>query len=137
MDKCDAKSLLTKNNLKLTKQRIILLETIIDSEKVFSAASLEEKVKKNMDLVTIYRIISVFLENKIIREVFSNDAVRFYELSCEHNPLHPHFFCKKCGKLYCLNSIDKKHFSNLIALYPDYSIEEFSLQFSGVCSKCK
>ena len=113
MDKCNAKTLLGQNNLKVTQQRLLLLDTKIDSEKIFSAISLQEKVRDRMDLVTIYRILSVFLENKIIRDVISNDTTRFYELSCEHHPVHPHFICKKCNTIICLSAINYNFISKI------------------------
>jgi len=69
MDKCSAKNLLIENGLKLTSQRELLLDTIINSDSIFSAISLQEKVNASMDLVTIYRILTVFLNKNIIREV--------------------------------------------------------------------
>ena len=45
---CDAKMILKQQKLKVTKQRTLLLETIIQSEKVFSALSLQEKVQNGM-----------------------------------------------------------------------------------------
>ena len=135
MENCSANTHLKQNGLKVTKQRQILLQAIIDSEKVFSAVSLHNKVKESMDFVTIYRILKVFLDNNIIREIVSNDTTRFYELSCEHNPVHPHFVCKKCNSILCLEAINNKNISNLKKTAKDNSIEY--IQFSGTCKNCK
>ena len=137
MDKCDAATILKQNSLKLTQQRLLILESIINSEKVFSTNSLQKKIRNSMDLVTIYRILSVFLEKKIIREIASNETTRFYELSCEHHPVHPHFICKKCKKITCLGAIDNKYIAGLKKYSEDNLIEDIIIQFTGTCKKCK
>lgn len=137
MDKCDAKTLLKQNNLKLTRQRVLLLETIINSGKVFSAISLQGKVENSMDLVTIYRILTIFLENKIIREVISNDITRFYELSCKHHPVHPHFVCRKCNTIICLPAVNDNYVSKIKRIAGENIIEDITIQVTGICSKCK
>lgn len=137
MDKCKAKIILKVNGLKLTKQRILLLETILESEGVFSALSLKKKLKNQIDLVTIYRILSLFLNNKIIREVLSNEITKFYELSFEHYQVHPHFICSKCNKIICLSAIDNNDILSLRRYSEDNIIENINIQFSGICSNCK
>ncbi|HOL57989.1 MAG TPA: Fur family transcriptional regulator [Spirochaetota bacterium] len=137
MDKCEVTTLLKRNKLKKTEQRELLLQIIINSETLFSAEILYEKVNKNINLVTIYRILNLFIKKNIIREVLVHNKTQYYELACEHHPVHPHFLCKKCGKLYCLRSIDKVEFSNLINLYKDYLIEDISLHLSGICPECR
>jgi Fe2+ or Zn2+ uptake regulation protein len=137
MDKCNANNILKKNKLKSTRQRILLLEAIINSEKVFSANSLHERIKNRMDLVTIYRILSILLEKKIIREIVSNETTKFYELSCEHNPVHPHFICDKCKNIICLGEIDRKEIANLEKYSEDNLIKTIIIQFTGTCNKCK
>ena len=135
MEICNAKTYLKQNGLKVTRQRQILLQAIIDSEKIFSATSLHENVKECMDHVTIYRILKVFLDNNIIREVVSHDTIHFYELSCEHKPVHPHFICKKCKSILCLDDLNEKNISNLKKTAKDNAIEY--IQFSGTCKNCQ
>jgi len=137
MDKCSAKNLLIKNSLKLTNQRELLLKTIIDSDSIFSAISLQEKVNDSMDMATIYRILTVFLKKNIIREVITNDNTCFYELSCEHHPVHPHFFCKKCKSITCLNPINAHSIIANGDYSSDYIIEDIAIQLMGICPKCK
>ena len=137
MDKCDAAAILKQNELKVTQQRLLLLESIIDSERVFSTISLHEKVKNSMDLVTIYRILSIFLDKKIIREIVSNETTRFYELSCEHNPIHPHFTCNKCKRIICLNQIENTDISNLKKYSGDNLTDDVIIQLTGTCSNCR
>jgi len=135
MDKCDAKNILIINRIKITNQRLSVLNEIINSEQIFSANSLFEVLSDNVDLATIYRILKLFKKKLIIREIGIKDNIKFYELSCIHHPVHPHFLCKKCNTLYCLEKIDDESFKILSNLAKDHIVE--NIQLLGICNKCK
>jgi Fur family ferric uptake transcriptional regulator len=136
MDKCSARELLEANDLKVTKQREILLDEIIKTGVSFSANSLFKKLINSMDLVTIYRILNVLSVKKIIREVFCSDEARYYELSCVHNPVHPHFICGKCKEVFCLKELRSKDMLNLKKYAGALAVEDVSVMFAGTCSGC-
>jgi len=92
MDKCKPESLLTAKNIKSTKQRIAILDLIISIETSFCANDLYDKVKREMDLVTIYRNLQILFEAGILREVMNKSDRQYFEIACEHNPVHPHFY---------------------------------------------
>lgn len=137
MEKCKARELLKSNNLKATSQRILILEEIIDNQELFTANSLFSLVSPNMDLVTVYRVLNKFVEEGIIREIFGQGDSKTYELSCIHNPVHPHFSCKVCGKIYCIEAVDNRIIKQLEESCEDFIVEEISMQFTGICKNCK
>ncbi len=137
MDRCDPYKLLSSHMLKVTKPRLLLLGWIIEKQELFTANILFKDHNEHMDLVTIYRILTVFSDYGLIREVLSNDKSRTYELACKHNPIHPHFNCKKCGKLFCLNSLPEKDLHSIQKLYSNFEIENISMNISGICEDCK
>ena len=137
MEHCDAHEVLKKNKIKMTRQRIDVLELIIKLQTMFSAYKLHEKLKDNMDLVTIYRILNLFKEKKIIREVLSDRDERIFELACIHNPVHPHFHCRNCGKMFCLPELSDQAREIIAGDYSSFLIEDISLQFFGICDNCK
>ena len=121
----------------MTRQRIDVLELIIELQAMFSAYKLHERLKDDMDLVTIYRILNLFKEKKIIREVLSDKEERIFELACIHNPVHPHFFCKNCKKLFCLSELSDEAKEMIAREYSQFQFEDVTLQLSGICDKCK
>jgi len=137
MDKCDSKVVLKRTKLKLTKQRVLLLEEIINMGSTFTAGSLYKKVEDNMDLVTIYRVLNAFVENNIIREVLSNDETKIYEMACIHNPVHPHFYCRSCKKLFCLKELKQEDYLLLKKYGKNFQVDNISVLISGFCDKCK
>ncbi|MBN2617886.1 MAG: transcriptional repressor [Spirochaetales bacterium] len=136
MDKCNAKNLLVSKKLKVTKQRQLILERIIGRQGIFTVNSLYTKLEDEIDLVTIYRVISIFEEKGIIREVLSNYEEKRYELACIHNPVHPHFNCSVCNELFCLEAVSDNLIKLLQENISDYLVKDISIQFKGICKKC-
>ncbi|MBN2524866.1 MAG: transcriptional repressor [Deltaproteobacteria bacterium] len=130
-------ALLRKRGLKVTRQRTLLLNAILESDPVFSTTALEEKVSGHMDVVTIYRILAIFLQHSIVRKVVSNDVTRFYELTHERNPNHPHFVCTKCKRITCLKSMRRQDNLRLQKYALENEVQDISIQFTGICADCK
>lgn len=129
-------NLLKSKNLKITEQRLAVLQIISQRFHPLSIQDITSELsKKNLsiDKVTIYRIIDKFLEKQIIRQIDFHDNKIRYELNNDH---HHHLVCKICGKIQpiyeaCLN-ID----TNKILKDYDFSVEDHSLEFFGKCKDC-
>jgi len=137
MDKCEAPTLLAAKNIKLTRQRLSVLEFIISMDGSFCADDLYTGLKDDMDLVTIYRNLILLCREGILREVMNKNDRQYFELACIHNPEHPHFFCNICKKIYCLKS--KKSFTVPRRINPDddFIVQETILQYNGICPSCR
>jgi len=118
-------------NLKNTELEIALLL----NNKIMSAKELQESI--NVDKATIYRNLKSLLKKGIIREIKNIDGISFYEIDCKiHNPIHPHFECTLCKKIYCLSPLAAE---DILALsnYTDFKIEKIDIKFKGICNECK
>lgn len=136
MDKCKSKALLDEKGLKVTRQRIAILDLVIMKESVFSANDIYSDLGGETDLATVYRNLQFFCDENLLREVINKDDRQYFELACVHNPVHPHFYCSSCKKIFCLKEM--KNFAIPGRLNPGdkYRIQETILQFSGICSSC-
>lgn len=134
MDKCTPESLLEGRNIKITRQRQIVLGAIIDTGKPFSASDLHESLGNEMDLATIYRNLEMLCGEGIIRQVMNEKERQYYELACIHNPEHPHFYCNICGKIYCMKQDKPMRLKN--RLPGDFTVEQTVLQYRGICPDC-
>ncbi len=137
MDKCVSRILLSEKHIKITKQRVIVLDFILSRKSPFTVNDIYNDMKKKLDVVTIYRNLKLFSENKILREVMNCDEGQYYELSCEHNPAHPHFYCDSCKKIFCVKT--KKNFPNVnkISVDGDFLVKGAVLYLTGLCPDCK
>jgi len=91
---------LKEKDLKITRQREILLRRIFESEGHFSAESLEDRVKGDgISKATIYRTLQLLTESELIAEVLLEDDRRFYEHVWGRTP-HDHIVCTDCRKVF-------------------------------------
>ena len=119
-------------NLKNTELQIALL---LNEKGIMSAKELQKKL--HVDKATIYRNLKHLLKKQTIREIKNSDGVSFYEIDCKiHNPIHPHFECKICKKIYCLNPLKSEDVISLVN-YSPFEIEEIEIKFKGICNECK
>ena len=118
--------------LRKTEYKIAFL---LSKNGILNATELQRLL--NVDKATIYRNIKHLLKKEIIREIKNSEGVGFYELNCTiHNPLHPHFECKICKKIYCLKPLAADDVLNLIK-YSDFDVKNIEIKFEGVCNECK
>lgn len=137
MEKCKSVDLLKSHKLKATKQRIELLDTILNLKKrVFSPKELTSPSGLTMDQATIYRILSQLKTNGIIREVLTSHDDKRYEISCIHNPVHPHLHCQKCYEIICLDQLSENSINLLKNLYKEIEIDKISITLEGICENC-
>ena len=91
---------LKAKDLKVTRQREILLRRIFETSEHFSAESLEDRVKGDgISKATIYRTLQLLVESELIAEVSLEDDRRFYEHIYGRDP-HDHIVCVDCRKVF-------------------------------------
>ena len=118
-------------NLKKTEYKIALL---LSENGILNANDLQNIL--NVDKATIYRNLKSLLKKNIIREILT-DEKSFYEIDCNiHNPIHPHFECVKCKKIYCLKPLSAQDTINL-SHYTDFEINSIEITIKGICNECK
>jgi len=91
---------LKEQDLKVTRQREILLRRIFEREEHFTAEALEDRVKGDgISKATIYRTLQLLVDCGLIEEVALEDDRRVYEHTYGHDP-HDHIVCVDCGKVF-------------------------------------
>jgi Fe2+ or Zn2+ uptake regulation protein len=137
MKHCESEILLQDKKIKVTKQRVTVLDLIISKDSSFCANDLFDELKGQLDLVTIYRNLQLLCDEKILREVMNKEDRQYFELACVHNPVHPHFYCSSCKKIFCIKS--KINYTVPKKINPDenFIIHETVLQYSGICPDCQ
>lgn len=134
------KKKLSENNYKFTKQRELIIDTILEKENWhFTAEELFEAVRERdneIGMATVYRTIELLKELEIIHVLDFNEESRKYELFVEDSH-HHHLICKRCGKLIEFNDKDIDYFEKELEKKYDFSVTEHKLSFYGYCSKCR
>ncbi len=135
LENLNVKDVLKKANLKVTPQRILILEVI----KEMGHATIEHiynEVKKqypSISIATVYKNIHNLYEKGVLREINPQKDKAFYEITVFN---HSHFICTSCHNIYdiepCENSFIQKCFKDVPG-----KISELELNIYGICDSCK
>jgi len=125
---------LKKSGLKVTPQRIAVLEALIKLNNHPAADEIARLVRQNYPHIatgTVYNILDTLVEKGIISKVKSDRDIMRYDAMLEH---HHHLYCKESDRIddYFdgeLNLLLEKHFKE--KKIPGFSIEEVKLQIIG------
>jgi Fe2+ or Zn2+ uptake regulation protein len=82
---------------KNTPNRRAILEVLFHAQKPLSAKEIKKNTK-NIDQVTIYRVIKAFVDAGIVRQVFLGTDEAFFEFVDEQHD-HHHLVCTSCNKV--------------------------------------
>lgn len=136
------KRIIKQNGYKFTRQKELILQTLIKSNIHLSAEEIYSEVKgSSVSLTTVYRALKVFRDVQILKEI-NIDGINFFEMKIfSRKPLHIHFKCQKCNSIIDINSqkfdLDYLKLSNKIALENSLEIYDSNIMFLGLCSKCR
>jgi len=135
----NAPHILLKAGLSKTPQRIAVINILAEVRAPVNINSIRQalKAKIQIDRVTIYRILSLLKQHGIIREIASTSGTTFFELATGENPVHPHFICRTCEKLSCLEPLTFSQATQWLSPTGDYSIEDIEINISGLCAGCR
>ena len=139
MDKghCDAGEILKGAGLSRTPQRNCILNILLQAEKPLNARDILENCRdRKINRVTVYRIMESFKRQGIVRELPTDSGIKYFEIACRHNPLHPHFFCKDCGAMACLGPLTLTEAWEWFAHPHAFRIDEIIVNITGLCKDC-
>ncbi len=130
-----------EHKIKVTSQRLKIIECLLESPLPQTAEEIMAKLKKNKepgkcDLVTIYRTLHQFEKIKVVeKSFFSENTAQYCINDLNDHQHHHHFLCKMCQKITEINSclledqlsqLEKKGFRDI----------SHRLEFFGVCPQC-
>lgn len=131
-------NLLLKNGLKRTGARLQVLDVLTHRNSATSQPYLENVIGKDIDRVTLYRILKTFEEKGIIHRVLDKQGTANYAIcssSCtenHHHDEHVHFNCNNCLRVYCLDDLKIPS----LKIEKGFKIEDMNLIVSGICKDC-
>jgi Fur family transcriptional regulator, peroxide stress response regulator len=125
---------LKKENLKITPQRLAVLEAVIKLGNHPTVEIIIEFIKKNhpnIAIGTVYKTLETFVENGIVTKVKSDKDVMRYDAVLEK---HHHLYCSESDRIEDyydddLNVILEKYFKE--KKIKDFKIEDIKLQIIG------
>ncbi|HCI56113.1 MAG TPA: transcriptional repressor [Bacteroidales bacterium] len=130
----DVINILLNHNLKVTPQRIAILEVLMDMKSHPTAEEIYELLNKNhpnISMTTVYNTLRIFVQKGIIKKVFTgDDKIRYDSGQMKHHHIYytdsekiEDFFDDELDKML------KNYFSE--KKIPGIIINDMSLQISG------
>ena len=136
---CNYSKLLEESGLGYTRNRHRVLEVVGNSGSPLSAQQIFDTLSRTdgINRVTVYRILDLLVEKSLVDRISGGGRSFLYGLAPnENHPPHPHFYCKSCGNLECLNpqslSVDLQPMERT---FPGM-IENVAVRVDGVCKNC-
>ena len=129
---------LSRKGLKTTSQRLIILETFLESNSHFSTEELFLKLREEYPKIgyaTVHRTLKLFAECGIAAERnFGDGQTRFEPVHGEEH--HDHLVCVECGLIIEFEEPQIEKLQESVAAAHQFSIESHRLEIYGRCSTC-
>ncbi len=131
------KNHLTKNSLKLTRQRELILTTFLKMEHVTAEQLYHILAKKDphIGLATIYRTLKLFCETDLAQERHFGSQTQFDNVS--HKGHHDHLICTSCGKIVEFQNCQIENLQEEVARKNGFTIQTHKLELYGLCENCQ
>ena len=125
---------LTEKGLKVTPQRLAILEAVVALDNHPTAEHVIEFIRKNhpnISTATVYKVLDALVENHLINKVKTDRDVMRYEAITGH---HHHLYCSESDRIEDyfdaeLNALIGDYFRR--KEIPDFRIEDVKLQIIG------
>lgn len=139
----DFRKMIRSMNLKVTDQRLLILECLYDSnqrsgERHVTAQELYEKTCRRDDSVgfaTVYRFLRDLAQNDLVTEVRMGGQPSRYELTPQDH--HDHLTCTQCGKICEFENTKIEKLQDQVAEHFGFKLTGHILELYGICPSCQ
>lgn len=138
------KEKLKENGLKVTQQRILVLQTLANNSGSHMTAEeiygLIREKHPDIGLATVYRTLQLFLEMQLAESINLDDGCVRYEIGhifegdMKHN--HHHLICGACGKVFPFEDDLLDGLEDQIEKATGFHVLDHKLKFYGLCKDC-
>lgn len=125
--------------LKTTRQRDVILDAFLSSDRHMSIEELYLKLRARnprIGYATVYRTLKLFAESGIAREIQFGDGQTRYEHVAEGEH-HDHLVCTHCGTIIEFENETIEKLQGEVADGYGFIIETHKLELYGICAKCR
>ena len=133
----DCKDELRTADLKATPARIAVLSLLEMTDKPVDVSGIIKYLGKKdikADPATVFRIINMFTQKGLTKQVQLNEGKFRYELSSKAD--HHHLTCTNCGRIEDISDCNIDYLEKEIEKKKKVKIASHSLEFFGICQQC-
>ena len=123
--------------IKATSKKNLVMKGITSEDRPLSLKEMEQKLL-TLEKSSIFRVLSLFVKHHVLHTFEDGNGIVRYELchakdSCYDDDIHAHFYCEKCQKVYCLNSV---HLPD-VDMPEGFTLHSANHMFKGICPECQ
>ena len=139
----DFKELLKQNGLKVTTQRIAVLEVLqkrpeehLTVEEIYGLVKSEHP---EIGLATVYRTVQLLCEFQFIDKLILDDGYVRYEIGKNEDTRHHHhhLICKDCGKVFSFEDDLLEELEETIRKTMNFQVVDHEVKMFGLCNSCQ
>lgn len=126
-------------DLEATPNRLRVLEVIGNNSYPLSAGDIFKTLERSraINRVTVYRILDRLVAQGVVERLSTGGRAAYYGLAPnEHHQPHPHFYCKRCGQMDCLNPEVLNIESRAMQKTFPGRIDKVEVRVDGICKNC-
>jgi Fur family ferric uptake transcriptional regulator len=130
---------ISSRGLKSTRQREIILQTFLETDKHIDIEELYSRVKDRSPSIghaTVYRTMKLLTECGLAHERHFGDGMARYE-QVSRKKHHDHLICIKCGKIIEFTNSAIEKLQEKVAAQNSFIIFDHKLELYGHCETCR
>ena len=138
LDEKAFKQMIRAMNLKVTDQRLTILESLHEGRAHVSAQEVFESVSERfpeMGFATVYRFLRTLTENGFVTEVRMGGLPARYELTPKSH--HDHLTCVACRKICEFENSHIEQLQEKVAKQFGFKLTSHVLELYGICPDCQ
>ncbi|MCZ7586538.1 MAG: transcriptional repressor [Deltaproteobacteria bacterium] len=135
------RSYLAEHNLRMTRERELVLDEVFREQNHFTASELLDRLQRrddNASRSTVYRVLPLLLQSGLIFEVGGKEGRQEQIYEHSHGPRHhDHLVCESCGDVVEFEEEDIHDALEEISRRYGYRLRSHLLYLRGVCAACQ
>ncbi len=127
--------LLVRAGVRATHPRVQVLETLMRAPRPTTIESLTRALAGKVNMVTVYRTVSLLLDKGLIEAVMGPNGTRLIEFQRSH---HHHVRCTRCGKMaeVVLGKVERALMAKAQEVAAFTRVDRHVVEFFGECRAC-
>ena len=137
-EKIPNKKIIRDLGLKVTSQRLLILDVIRSGPSHFTAQDVYENVSvknPNVGFATVYRFLRTLSEHTFVTEVRMGGMPARYEWAGKRH--HDHLTCTTCAKIVEFENTEIERLQAKVAKEFGFLLTDHLLELYGVCPECR
>lgn len=132
------KKIIRDLGLKVTQQRLDILDVVRGGPSHFTAQDVFETVEKRnpeIGFATVYRFLRTLTDSEFVTEVRMGGMPARYEWAAKDH--HDHLTCTTCGKIVEFENVEIERLQEKVASRFGFLLTSHVLELYGTCPECR